>query len=735
MYIFLFKLDNALRNLITTILALIIHQSVSASHIVGGDMYYECLGGNEYKITVRIYRDCLSDGADFDPVLPITVFNGLNAQIDHFTINVPPSTLLDVVADNPCITLPGDVCIEEAIYEKTVTLPASPTGYILAYQRCCRGPEVLNLFDPGEQGLTLQAIIPPPSDAVCNSSARFTNYPPMILCAGQDLIFDHSATDPDGDELVYELCTPFHGGTSFFPAPDPATAPPYDPIVWAAGYFADDPFGDGELTIDPVTGSLEGVPNVPGLYVVGVCVNEFRDGVLISTTRRDFLFTVLDCEIELEADITPQIDLSTFESYCQGLEVHFENDSYGGDSYKWDFGVPGIDTDVSSEFEPTYTFPEPGTYTVTLIVNPGQPCTDTATQIFTVENELTSSFLPPEAQCIIDNSFDFFGDGLYPPTEEGTVFEWDFGEFAIPTMSDEENPSNVVFTAPGTHEVSFTVNYEICSETHTEEIIVYPVPTINFTVADELKCAPYTAEFIDLSTAGTTIYYEWDFGDGIGTSTEQFPVYIYEEIGVYDVTLTIRTDAGCIDTLTLTRENLIEIFPRPTAGFTVSPTIQDEYHADFFFTDHSVDGVEHWFYFADGFSSQEDEVWHNYKEPGVFYPYQIVVNEFGCKDRAQEKITIVPVIPVMVPNAFTPDGDNFNNIFQPVFYESQVFQLYIYNRWGELIHSVYELDAFWDGTVGNGEFAADGVYIWKIIYTDYQTGLPVEISGHVTLLR
>ncbi|MDA7803138.1 PKD domain-containing protein [Crocinitomix sp.] len=720
--------------LIITILTLFFGFQLKASHIVGGDMYYDCVGENTYEITIRIYRDCLSDGADFDVNLPVTVFNGLNVQIDYFTIPVPPSDLLDVIAENPCITLPSDICVEEAIYKRIVTLPPSPTGYILSYQRCCRGPAVLNIFDPGEQGLTLQCNIPPP-DVECNSSARFTNYPPLVLCAGQDLVFDHSATDPDGDNLVYELCTPFHGGTSFFPAPDPAAAPPYDPVPWAAGFSEDDPFGDGELSIDAVTGSLEGVPNIPGLYTVGVCVNEFRDGELISTTRRDFLFTVLDCEIELEAEMVPQLDLATFMSYCQGLEVQFENESYGGDSYKWDFGVPEIGTDVSTEFEPSYTYPGPGTYLVMLIVNPGQPCTDTAFETFIVENEITAEFTPPDPQCITGNSFDFSGEGIYPPTEDGTTFEWDFGEFATPLTADIENPTNIVFSTPGVHEVTYTVNYEVCSESHTEEIIVYPEPTINFTVDDELKCAPYTAEFINLSTAGTPMYYSWDFGDGIGTSSEANPVYIYNEVGVYDVSLIMWTDAGCIDTLSLLRENLIEVFPRPTAGFTVTPAVQDEYHADFFFTDASVDGVEHWFYFADGFNSQEDEVWHNYTEPGVYYPYQIVINEFGCKDRAQEKITIIPVIPVMVPNAFTPDGNSLNNIFQPIFYESQVFELYIYNRWGELIYSANEMDGYWDGSFRNGQLAPDGVYIWKIVYTDYQTDLPVEIGGHVTLLK
>lgn len=708
---------------------------LKASHIVGGDMYYDCLGGNTYRVTVKLYRDCLSDGAEYDPLLPVTVFNGSFTQIDYFTIPFPGSTVLDVLLDNPCITLPTDICVEEAVYTKVVTLPPSASGYILSYQRCCRGPAVVNLEDPGEQGLTLQIEIPSPALAVCNSSARFSNYPPLVLCAGQELVFDHSAIDPDGDELVYELCTPFQGGTSLAPAPDPSFPPPYDLVVWAPGISADDPFGMGDLTIDPVTGQLIAIPENPGLYAVGVCVKEYRGGNLISISRRDFLFTVLNCDIELEAEVVPQEDLTTFVSYCQGLEIEFENNSYGGDFYKWDFGVPDIDTDVSTDFEPTFTFPEPGTYIVTLVVNPGWPCTDTSTETFIVQNAIDAYFAAPDSQCIVGNSFDFMGEGIYPPTAEGTIFEWDFGGFSDPLTSDLESPTGIVFTEPGPHNVTFTVNYDICEISHTEEIFVFAEPSILFTVPDELKCAPYKAVFTDLSFAHTEIFYLWDFGDGEATSSDQNPVHIYDEVGVYDVTLTIWTTSGCIDTLTLTRENLIEVFPSPTSEFSVSPDEQDEYHADFLFTDHSVDGVKQWYNFADGQVSPEPIVWHNYAEPGVYYPWQIVENEYGCRDKSIQKLTVTPVIPVIVPNAFTPDGNSLNNIFKPIFYESQVFRLYIYDRWGELIYYAHEMDASWDGAHSNGKLAEDGIYIWKIIYTAYDTGLPVEIGGHVTLLK
>ena len=128
--------------------------SAKGSHIVGGEMFYDYIGGNQYKITIKLYRDCNSNGAAYDANLPVTVFNGSGTQLSVFTIPFPGSNQLPVEFSNPCVTIPNDICVEEAIYEKTVTLPASSNGWTLTYQRCCRGPSVVNLLDPGNQGLT-----------------------------------------------------------------------------------------------------------------------------------------------------------------------------------------------------------------------------------------------------------------------------------------------------------------------------------------------------------------------------------------------------------------------------------------------------------------------------------------------------------------------------------------------------------------------------------------------------
>ena len=106
---------------------------------------------------------------------------------------------------------------------------------------------------------------------------------------------------------------------------------------------------------------------MPGQYAIGICVSEYRDGVLLSTTMRDFQFNVTLCDPNIQSVVAQQ----AAEQFCIGETMTLTNNSINASSYAWDFGVPGSTSDVSDEYEPTYTWPEPGDYWVTLIVNPG----------------------------------------------------------------------------------------------------------------------------------------------------------------------------------------------------------------------------------------------------------------------------------------------------------------------------------------------------------------------------
>lgn len=550
---------------LTLLFLLIISFYGKASHIVGGDIYYDYLGGNNYRFYITLYRDCFSTGAEYDDPLSLGVFiSGVSTPVQEHAIPFPGSVTLPVIFNNPCVVPPNDICVEKAIYTIVLNLPPTVGGYTITYQRCCRGPNVTNLVSPDDTGITLTTHVPGvETGATANSSPRFTNYPPLLLCNNDDLVFDHSATDPDGDQLVYSLVTPYRGGSSMTPAPVPPLAPTYFPVQWASGFNAANPLGPGAtIAINPTTGLLTASPSMLGLFVVGVRVQEFRGGVLIGETVRDFLFKVFNCVITMQAILPEQEELATFESYCQGLTVHFENDSYGGTNYLWDFGVPGITTDVSTIQVPTYTYPAPGIYNAMLVVNPGWPCTDTAFMEVNVNNEFEVSYTTIDSVCVIGNSLDFIGISNGPA---GTTYDWDFGSAATPTMGTTQNVSDVSFSSPGVHEVTLYGHQASCEASFTDYVTIFAEPVAAIGLPTNYECEGLTVPFENL-TSGSS-FNLWDFGvSGTNSDTSDLfePSFTFPAGGTYTITLTAGSTDVCVDTTTVD----ITVYELLTVAFT-----------------------------------------------------------------------------------------------------------------------------------------------------------------------
>lgn len=878
------------------------HSLLYASHIVGGEIYYDYLGNNQYKVSIALYRDCFSTGALYDDPLSLGIFDHNNQLLYNEQITFPGSTNIPISFTNACITPPNDICIEKSIYTKIITLPPRLGGYNLTYQRCCRGPAVVNINNPDGTGLTLTTHIPGnETNFVGNSSPRFTGYPPTILCNNEELIFNHSATDPDGDELKYSLVAPFAGANSDSPMPSPPPSPPYNNVSWRNGFQTNSPLGNGaSISIDQNTGILTTSPLQIGLFVVGIKVTEFRNGVEVGSTIRDFLFRVIDCNITLKAEIPAQEDMDYFISYCQGLTVTFDNNSFGATNYNWDFGVTGINTDISTQFEPTYTYPQAGTYQVRLIANPGWACSDTSYQMIEVNELLDVSYTTLDSICYIGNSFDFdgtligvqtaninwnfgntasiassnqidvnnvtfnstgfitvsltgssgtciseFEDSIYifddpivsfnpPPnylceglsvsfnnsSEEilfsewdfgvpntvtdkstsnhptftfpepgnytvrligkstgdcidssfqtliinevlevsftsqdtlcitdnlfdfdgswqgatSTTFNWNFGQNASIGTSNDLDVFGVVYDSPGKFPVTLTGNFMSCTDSFTDTIFILKVPEIDFSILDELRCVPYSANFIDLSIADSPLFYFWDFGNG-NQSNQQNPTTIYDSVGIYDVTLKIVAEYGCIDTLELIKTDFIEVYPKPISDFSVSKKETDICNSLIRFQDLSQGASYFNYNFNEIDNSNQQNPSYTYLEAGAFYPYQIVTSDKGCKDTSRQMVYIIP-FNVYIPNAFTPDGNKFNSEFYSVTnLVPEDWDFTIFNRWGETVYHTKNPYDKWDGKY-NGTPAQTGIYIYKLNYTSCDAlKTQIEISGHVSLIR
>lgn len=708
---------------------LLIFLSIDAysKHIVGGEIYYQCLGNNNYQITLKVYRDCLSAGAPYDDPAVIGVYD-INGNLkDSVLMDFPGATVLPSSINSLCSTAPTNVCVEEAIYTQTLHLTPLPGGYILSYQRCCRNSTILNLANVGNTGSTYTAQIPD-QNIVCNSSPYFNKFPPIFLCANSALNFDHSATDPDGDSLVYGLCDPFDGADSLGPKPSPINfPPPYKFVRFRNPYNGGNPMsGNPALTIDSKTGLLTGTPNMIGQWVVGVCVREFRNGVLISTNKRDFQFNVLNCP-----DITVSSIVSQ-QTFCFGYEVNFLNNSVNATSYLWNFGDTKVNDDTSNAVTPTYTYSDSGTYRVSLICNPNTPCADTGVTDFYIYPLLNPSFEAPPDQCFGGNTFSFTSGGSIAGTS--TEYLWNFGTDATPTASNARDPVNITFNKPGTFPITLTVTENTCVKSFTDSINVFERAKADFTPIPQMGCAPLTAQFIDSGAfMGAATKYLWNFGDG-AISSDTKPIHIYSGAGNYGITLTVITSNGCVDTVSFFKPNLIVVYPSPIAGFTAEPSSTSISNPEISITDKSINKETFYFTLGDGTTSNLNNFRHIYKDTGVYIIKQIVGNEFGCMDSINGTIRINPEYKFWIPNTFTPNEDGLNDVFLPVQMGMKGFDMEIFNRWGESIFQSIQSQG-WDGTVKGGKNKGeDGIYIYKIDLNDFANE-KFSFTGKVTLLR
>jgi gliding motility-associated-like protein len=595
-------------------------------------------------------------------------------------------------------------------------LPMNTSGYVISYQRCCRTPTITNLPSGVLQGLTCTVQIPPASVG-SNSSARFDEYPPIALCLGEDMVFDHSATDPDGDVLMYDLFTPYAGADAFDPAPAVASPPPYSGILWAPGFSGNAPIdGAPGLMVDGVTGELTVHPTVLGSYAAAVRVREFRDGVLLSSTIRDLRFDVVACDAFIASVIAEQGP----DERCTGLTIELENESINGQSWHWDMGVSGTNGDTSNLAEPSWTYADTGTYAVTLIANPGWPCADTSVAFFDIRYPLDPFFTRPSIECV-GAPVQFAAQGRFTPSAQ---VGWDLGDAAAGGSAQGQVVS-ASYTTPGTRPVSFTVQEFGCSASFTDSATVHPRLVLDL-LSDTAGCVETSFTMNAIAEAWTPISYVWEVGQE-ATYTSASVDHVFMLPGRYDIRLTARTESGCVDSKTIALPDHIEVFPKPIPAFTVEPTEVSLLDPVVRITDFASLAAA-WEYTIAGERIDDPSFTFEFDDAGVFDITQTVISGSNCSASVTRTVNVSDHL-FYAPNAFTPDGDGLNDVFQPLVKGARLYELVIIDRFGTERFRTNDPKAGW-----NGDDLPQGVYTFQVRLSEYGP-INKQYVGHITLLR
>ncbi len=288
-----------------------------ATHIVGGEFVITHLSGDTYRLQLNLYFDAINGALPaLDQNITAYIFSKkMDTEMARHVLPLVPDSVFVPYTNPECTQLLQFTSTRIRTYYKDITLPAGTysesEGYYVAWQRCCRNFAIANVSAPSENGQTFYTHFPP----VKLGAAAFRNSSPVFkplreyACLGQLYENDFGGVDPDGDSLVYALSAPLAGGSpgNIAPVPDPE---PYTKTGWEAGYDSTHQItGPLLFQVDRRTGRIRVRPGQTGLFVISVDCWEYRRGVLIGRTHREFQLLVVDCFYNRPPDINIQTSI------------------------------------------------------------------------------------------------------------------------------------------------------------------------------------------------------------------------------------------------------------------------------------------------------------------------------------------------------------------------------------------------------------------------------------------
>jgi gliding motility-associated-like protein len=313
-------------------------------------------------------------------------------------------------------------------------------------------------------------------------------------------------------------------------------------------------------------------------------------------------------------------------------------------------------------------------------------------------------------------------------------FHWDFGDGDTSFLF---NPSHT-YASPGNYTIKLVANNPLtgCSDSSFKSIVISKTPNSNFSYSDSVGCdildVLFTADTIDL-----TATYLWDFGNGNISQQIGFSGHQYLIPDCYDVSLTVTSKEGCVSSSLDT--SAICLYEQPIADFIADRVLFSSLEVpEVKFTNLSQFSTFYLWNFGDGqFNITENPV-HRYSPGANIYTVKLISsNNIGCQDSITKTIKVYQDIAIYIPNTFTPNRDQINQVFLPILTEGfvkETYRLTIFNRWGELIFQTRDVNEGWDG-LHNGKLCQIDSYIWKIYVEVANSSEVKSYTGHVNLIR
>jgi gliding motility-associated-like protein len=405
----------------------------------------------------------------------------------------------------------------------------------------------------------------------------------------------------------------------------------------------------------------------------------------------------------------PTLSVMPSTAICEGDSITLDINATGTNlTYQW-----SPNTSLSSvTAEDPIANPITNTdYIITITDTSNCSLTDTVSII--VNEEVTAFFEMETTPCILP-----FTLSLTNGSDNAFSYFWDFGDGTTSTLADPQHQYNV----PGNYLVTMIAyDSSFCAFSDTAITVVNVVAPLEITVSEgDTVCIN---SVFPMSVIGGETF-QWTPANAVSNPTAQNPNAFVNGNTTYMV---VATDTnGCVDT------GYVDMVIFPPAeidagedqvygygtGMPLNATLPTS--TNFYWTPPT--GLS----CTDCLNPVASPI-----ETTMYYLFY--TDEYGCTFLDSVLVQVTPTL--FVPNAFTPNGDDKNNVFQPIMTNLETYELFIFDRWGQLILQTNDTEAYWDGTFKGVKCPID-TYVWKIIYSsELEPAVIKEIFGHVTLIR
>ena len=414
------------------------------------------------------------------------------------------------------------------------------------------------------------------------------------------------------------------------------------------------------------------------------------------------------CQVSDTLQVNPLPVANAGQDYihCYILDTVMGVSAQAGQSYSWS---PATNLNTPTVSNPSFYYENLAqsnatfNYTLTVTID-SSGCTDTDVAQMIVTPRPIVDAGPNRAYCDHDLMV-LSGSGVQS-------YVWDHG--IVNNVIFTQNVGTVTYHVIGTDAFG-------CSNTDSVTLIVHPLPLV-YGYPDTSVCED---EYITLFGGGA-VSYVWNHG-------VINAVPFIQEPGDKQYVV-VGTDVnGCTNSDTVH----VTVWPKPWADFSIAAN--NLMHS---FYNHSQGAILYSWNFGDGSPLENSfNAYHYYGEmQGAIYTVSLIASsQHGCLDTAQLQVSGPYPVIIYVPNAFTPDGDERNNVFYPNIsgnVDGYNYTFNIFNRWGELIFTSHNLQVGWDGIDATTyRSAQDGVYTWEIILKKKTNDEFFKYHGMVNLIR